>query len=168
MSPVTLWQRPSVCMLQQSLTTRWALKYSHFHIHIFTFYVLRPWFLAASQQMKQASLQMLGYKKSRNALMAHVDGEAKKGALNQGSLVVLQIKTIANERGTSKWTLLNTKSLYHILWAALMIFGGARHSLSKLGSALTCTKIIGCAYDFWLRLSKWSKLLCVRLAQKFD
>ncbi len=25
-------------MLQQSLTTRWALKNSHFHIHIFTFY----------------------------------------------------------------------------------------------------------------------------------
>ena len=34
--------------------------------------------------------------------MAHVDGEAKKGALNQGSLVVLQIKTIANERGAQK------------------------------------------------------------------
>ena len=49
--------------------------------------------------MKQASLQMLGYKKSRNALMAHVDGDDKKDALNQGSLVVLQIMTIANERG---------------------------------------------------------------------
>ena len=69
----------------------------------------QPWFVGKDMAEK------LGYKKSRNALMAHVDGEAKKGALNQGSLVVLQIKTIANERGTSKWTLLNTKSLYHIL-----------------------------------------------------
>ena len=69
----------------------------------------QPWFVGKDVAEK------LGYKKSRNALMAHVDGEAKKGALNQGSLVVLQIKTIANERGTSKWTLLNTKSLYHIL-----------------------------------------------------
>ena len=69
----------------------------------------QPWFVGKDVAEK------LDYKKSRNALMAHVDGEAIKGALNQGSLVVLQIKTIANERGTSKWTLLNTKSLYHIL-----------------------------------------------------
>ncbi len=53
----------------------------------------QPWFVGKDVAEK------LGYKKSRNALMAHVDGEAKKGALNQGSLVVLQIKTIANERG---------------------------------------------------------------------
>ena len=53
----------------------------------------QPWFVGKDVTEK------LGYKKSRNALMAHVDGEAKKGALNQGSLVVLQIKTIANERG---------------------------------------------------------------------
>ena len=55
-----------------------------------------PWFVGKDVA------EMLGYKKSRNALMAHVDGEAKKGALNQGSLVVLQIKTIANERGAPK------------------------------------------------------------------
>ena len=56
----------------------------------------QPWFVGKDVAEK------LGYKKSRNALMAHVDGEAKKGALNQGSLVVLQIKTIANERGAQK------------------------------------------------------------------
>ena len=53
----------------------------------------QPWFVGKDVAEK------LGYKKSRNALMAHVDGEAKKGALTQGSLVVLQTKTIANERG---------------------------------------------------------------------
>jgi anti-repressor protein len=47
--------------------------------------------------MKQASLQMLGYKKSRNALMAHVDGEDKKDALIQGPLGGLYSLVLASK-----------------------------------------------------------------------
>ena len=38
---------------------------------------------------------------------------------------------------------------FSLLCLPAMIFGGARHSSSKLGSALAYTKIICCAYDFW-------------------
>ena len=57
-------------------------------------------FWAASQQMKQASLQMLGYKKSRNALTAHVDGEDRKdGVTIRDSIGRDQEVTFINESG---------------------------------------------------------------------
>ena len=40
-----------------------------------------------------------GYSKSRNALAVHVDGEDKKGALNQGPLGGAQKMTVINESG---------------------------------------------------------------------
>ena len=52
-----------------------------------------PWFAGKDVA------EMLGYKKSRNALMAHVDADDKKGALIQGPLGGPQNMTIINESG---------------------------------------------------------------------
>ena len=52
-----------------------------------------PWFVGKDVA------EMLGYKKSRNALMAHVDGDDKKDALIQGPLGGPQTMTIINESG---------------------------------------------------------------------
>ena len=52
-----------------------------------------PWFAGKDVA------EMLGYKKSRNALMAHVDADDKKDALIQGPLGGPQKMTIINESG---------------------------------------------------------------------
>ena len=52
-----------------------------------------PWFAGKDVA------EMLGYKKSRNALMAHVDADDKKDALIQGPLGGPQNMTIINESG---------------------------------------------------------------------
>jgi len=52
-----------------------------------------PWFVGKDVA------KMLGYKKSRNALMAHVDADDKKDALIQGPLGGPQNMTIINESG---------------------------------------------------------------------
>ena len=52
-----------------------------------------PWFVGKDVA------KMLGYKKSRNALMAHVDADDKKDALIQGTLGGPQNMTIINESG---------------------------------------------------------------------
>ena len=53
----------------------------------------QPWFVGKDVA------EMLGYKKSRNALMAHVDADDKKDALIQGPLGGPQNMTIINESG---------------------------------------------------------------------
>ena len=52
-----------------------------------------PWFVGKDVA------KMLGYKKSRNALMAHVDADDKKDALIQGPLGGTQKMTVINESG---------------------------------------------------------------------
>ena len=99
-------------MLQQSLTTRWALKNSHFHIHIFTFYDFSVVILGGVSANETSFFADAGLQEKQEC----IDGTCgwrrqKKDALNQGSLVVLQIMTIANERGAHfevpprSWTL---------------------------------------------------------------
>ena len=53
----------------------------------------QPWFVGKDVA------EMLGYKKSRNALMAHVDADDKKDALIQGPLGGTQKMTVINESG---------------------------------------------------------------------
>jgi len=65
-------------MLQQSLTTRWALKNSHFHIHIFTFYDFSVVILGGVSANETSFFADAGLQESRNALTAHVDGKDKK------------------------------------------------------------------------------------------
>ena len=51
----------------------------------------KPWFVGKDVA------EMLGYKKSRNALTAHVDGEDKKDALIQGPLGGLYSLVLASK-----------------------------------------------------------------------